>query len=232
MTDELYLNNLSKVEIYCQILLGILRYSNVKTYPTEEEQTKHLTKRLKFKNLDDFELYRACIDQMEDAQYAINEFKENGLAISGKSVGEMYLRLYGVLNACYLQVGVMTDLLRLFNFQNLKEIRFELSELDAIQLRNRIASHTTNYVDKNNNFSYFKVSQSSLNKNANRILIIGSNQGTEYINLNDFVINFTKTVELYLEQIVDKELYSRSFKKEAFEWMRFRHEFIKNCNTI
>ena len=229
MTDEQYLIQISKVEIYCEILLGILRYSNVKTYPNEEEQIKQLTKRLKFENLYDFDLFRACIDQMEDAQYAINEFKENGLAVNGNRHGEMYLRLYGVLNACYLQVGVITDLLRLFNFQNQKEIRLELNELDAIKLRNKIASHTTNYIDKDNNFSYFKVSQSSLDKNANRILIVRSNEEADYINLFDFVIEFTKTIELYLEQIVDKELYSRSFKKEAFEWMKFRHDFIKNC---
>lgn len=161
MTDEQYLSQISKVEIYCEILLGILRYSNVKTYPTEEEQIKQLTKRLKFENLYDFDLFRACIDQMEDAQYAINEFIENGLCVEGNKHGEMYLRLYGVLNACYLQVGVVTDLLRLFNFQNQKEIRLKLNELEAIKLRNKIASHTTSYIDRNNNFNYYKVSQCS-----------------------------------------------------------------------
>ena len=51
MTDEEYLSQISKVEIYCEILLGILRNTNVKTYPTEEEQVKQLTKKLKFQNL-------------------------------------------------------------------------------------------------------------------------------------------------------------------------------------
>ena len=91
MTDEEYLSQISKVEIYCEILLGILRYTNVKTYPTEEEQVKQLTKKLKFQNLYDFDLFRACIDQMEDAQYAINEFTENGLCINENRQGEMYL---------------------------------------------------------------------------------------------------------------------------------------------
>ena len=231
MTDEEYLSKISKVEIYCEILLGILRYTNVKTYPTEEEQVKQLTKKLKFQNLYDFDLYRACIDQMEDAQYAINEFIENGLYVKENRQGEMYLRLYGVLNACYLQVGVMTDLVRLFNFQNQKEIREELKKLNAIELRNKIASHSTSYLDENKNFSYYKVAQSSLDKKADRILIVGKNENeANYINLYKYVTEFTKTIELYLEQIIDKELYSRTFKKEAFEWMKFRHDYIKNCS--
>ncbi|MEP3210886.1 MAG: hypothetical protein ABJN95_16985 [Maribacter sp.] len=228
MTDEQHLSHLSKVEIYCQILLGILRYTNLKTYPTEEEHKKQLTKKLKFQNAHDFDLYRACIDQMEDAQYAINEFIENGLYINENRQGEMYLRLYGVLNACYLQTGVMIDLVRLFNFQNQKEIREELKKLDAIDLRNKIASHTTNYRDENNYSSYFKVAQSSLDKKANRILVVKRDEEANYINLLDYVIEFTKTIELYLDQIIDKELYSRTFKKESFVWMKSRHDYIKN----
>ncbi len=230
MTDEEYLSQISKVEIYCEILLGILRYTNVKTYPTEEEQIKQLTKKLRFQNLYDHDLFRACIDQMEDAQYAINEFLENGLHVSENRQGEMYLRLYGVLNACYLQVGVITDLVRLFNFQNQKRIREQLKKTDAIELRNKIASHTTSYIDKNNNFHYYKVAQSSLDKKANRILIVRSNEEADYINLTKYVREFTTTIELYLEQVISKELYSRTFKKAAFEWMKFRHDFIKKCN--
>lgn len=227
MTDEEYLSQISKVEIYCEILLGILRYTNVKTYPTEEEQVKQLTKKLKFQNLYDYDLFRACIDQMEDAQYAINEFTENGLYLNEYRQGEMYLRLYGVLNACYLQIGVITDLIRLFNFKKQKAIREELKNLNAIELRNKIASHTTSYIDRNKKTHYYKVAQSSLDKKANRILIVRKNEEADYINLFDYISEFTKTIELYLEQIIDKELYSRTFKKEAFEWMKFRHDFIK-----
>ena len=102
MTDEEYLGQISKVEIYCEILLGFLRYSNIKNYQTEEEQIRQLTKKLKFQNPYDYDLFRACIDQMEDAQYAIIDFMKNGLYVKEKNHGEMYLRLYGVLNACYL----------------------------------------------------------------------------------------------------------------------------------
>lgn len=228
MTDEEYLGQISKVEIYCEILLGFLRYTNIRNYQTEEEQIRQLTKKLKFQNPYDYDLFRACIDQLEDAQYAIIDFLENGLYIKEKNQGEMYLRLYGVLNACYLQFGVLVDLIRLFNFPNQKEIRTQLKNTDAIKLRNKIGSHSTGYIDQNNNFNYFKITQSSLDKKGNDIVLVRNGSKVEHVNLTQNIINFQKSVEYYLEQIISKELYSRTFKREAFEWMKFRHDFIRN----
>ena len=226
MTNKEHPNKLSKVEIYCEILNGILRYTNIKNYSNEEEYKKQLTKKLKFGNLHDLELYKTCIDQMEDAQSAINDFNKYGLYINEYRQGEMYLRLYGVLNACYLQIGVLTDLVRLFNFQNQKEIRDELKKLNAIELRNKIASHSTSYLDRNNNLDYYRTAQSSLSKNATNIIIVGKNEA-ERVDLNECLAEFTNTIEKYLEEIIEKELYSRSFKKDAFEWMKLRHDHLK-----
>ncbi len=228
MTDDEYLIQLSKVEIYTEILLGILRYTEVKNYSSEEDYVKRLTKKLKFNNTYDYDLYRACIDQIEDAQYAIKEVKTNGLATKSENIGEMYLRLYGVLNACYLQLGSIIDIVRLFNFTNQKEIKENLKSLKIIEIRHKIASHSTNYEDLNKRFSYFKVAQSTLSKSATNILIVGKNDDEmERFNLIPLLENFTERIEYYLEQVINKELYSRSFKKDLFEWMKYRHDFIK-----
>lgn len=48
MTDEEYLSLHSRIEIYAQILLGILRYTPVKNIYEEEQYRKELTKKLKF----------------------------------------------------------------------------------------------------------------------------------------------------------------------------------------
>lgn len=41
------------------------------------------------------------------------KFFKNGLITESGSRGDKYLRLYGVLNAYYLQLGVITNLARL-----------------------------------------------------------------------------------------------------------------------
>ncbi|MFV5699300.1 hypothetical protein ACM55H_13110 [Flavobacterium sp. ZT3R17] len=228
MTDEEYLSQLSTIEIYAEILLGILRYTNVKTYNNEQEYKAVLTKKLKFEKQTDFELYRSCIDLLEDTQYAINEVFENGLITKPKHQGEMYLRLYGVLNAYYLQLGAVIDLMKLFNLKNQKEIIRRLKLSKIIETRNKIASHTTSYNVPNSNkeIDFFKLAQSSLNKWGNGILIVGK-ESYEEVDLIPIMKIFTIEIENILEEIVKKELFSRTFKKESFEWLEFRYNFIK-----
>ena len=229
MTDHEYLSQLTKVEIYCEILLAILRYTEVKSYSSDDEYIKILTKKLKFQNSHDFDLYRACIDQTEDAQYAINDFNKNGLSTKSGEIGEMYLRLYGVLNSCYLQSSCIIDFVRLFNFTNQKEVKADLKSLKIIEIRNKIASHSTNYQDSDKNFSYFKLVQSSLSKSGKNISIVGKNYvDNESFDISELLLDFTKKIEFYLDKIIEKELYSRRFRKDLFEWMEYRHSFIKN----
>lgn len=229
MTDEEYLSELSSIEIYAEILLGILRYTNVKTNNDEEKYKIELTKKLKFEKQTDPELYRSCIDLIEDTQYAINEVFEHGLITKTEHQGEMYLRLYGVLNAYYLQLGAVIDLMRLFNFKNQKEIIKTLKASKIIEVRNKIASHTTSYNIPNSNkeIDFFKLAQSTLSKWGNDILIVGK-EDHEEINLIPIMKNFTEAIESILERIVEKELFTRTFKKEHFEWLEFRYNFIKS----
>ena len=57
----------------------------------------------------------------------------------------MYLRLYGVLNAIYLQLGGIIDLMKLFNIREQKQIEKQLKSLEIIEFRNKVGSHTTKY---------------------------------------------------------------------------------------
>lgn len=228
MTDEEYLSQLSTIEIYAEILLGILRYTNVKTYNDEQKYKAELTKKLKFEKQTDFELYRSCIDLIEDTQNAINEVFENGLTTKLEHQGEMYLRLYGVLNAYYLQLGAVIELMKLFNLKNQKDIIKNLKLSKIIETRNKIVSHTTSYIVPNSNkeIDFFKLAQSTLSKWGNGILIVGK-ESSEEIDLIPIMQIFTKEIENILEEIIKKELFSRTFKKESFEWLEFRYNFIK-----
>ena len=144
MTDEEYLNLRSNIGIYCEILLGVLRYIPVRNYQSEEDYKKILNRNLKFENNDDHHRLRACIDLTEDTQFAISEFYENGLKTKACNDGEMYLRLYGVLNAIYLQMQSAIGLIELFKIPNKKKITQELKALKIIDVRNKIGAHTPN----------------------------------------------------------------------------------------
>ena len=77
MTEEEYLSLKSNIEIYCDILLGVLRYTPVRNYQSEEDYKRILNRNLKFENNDDHHRLRACIDLTEDTQYAISESGRN-----------------------------------------------------------------------------------------------------------------------------------------------------------
>ncbi|WP_413533715.1 hypothetical protein [Empedobacter brevis] len=228
MTDEEYLSLHSRIEIYTQILLGILRYTPVKNIYEEEQYRKELTKKLKFEKLTDPDLLRACIDLVEDSQYAIENVYKNGLYKKEEDLGEMYLRLYGVLNASYLQLGAILDLNRLFNVPNQKAKKEKLKSLKLIEIRNKLASHTTNYnIPNSNEIDFYKLAQSTLSKWGGNILIVGKDHSEE-VDIIEILKDFTKEIEINLEEITKKELFSRKFKKDHFEWLEYRYNFIHN----
>jgi hypothetical protein len=229
MTDEEYFSKISKIEIYTEILLGILRYTSVKNINDENEYKTELTKKLKFENQTDPELFRACIDLVEDSQYAISEVYENGLTIkSEKTDGEIYLRLYGVLNAVYLQLGAIIDLMKLFNIQEQKQIKQHLKSLKIIEFRNKVGSHTTKYnIPNTKEFDFYKLAQSTLSKWGKQLLIVGKDD-SEYFDLIYNMKIFTQEIENILEKIVSKEMFDRKFKKEHFEWLKYRYDYIQN----
>ncbi|MDH2208411.1 MULTISPECIES: hypothetical protein [Empedobacter] len=228
MTDEEYLSLHSRIEIYAQILLGILRYTPVKNIYEEEQYRKELTKKLKFEKITDPDLLRACIDLIEDSQYAIENVYKNGLYKKEEDLGEMYLRLYGVLNASYLQLGAILDLNRLFNVSNQKIKKEKFKSLKLIEIRNKLASHTTNYnIPNSNEIDFYKLSQSTLSKWGGNILIVGKDNSEE-VDIIEILKEFTKEIEMNLEEITKKELFSRKFKKDHFEWLEFRYNFIHN----
>lgn len=229
MEDKEYLDKLSTIAIYADILLGILRYTRVKERNDEEKYSIELTKNLKFEKTTDPDLFRACIDLIEDSQFAIDEFYKNGLITNDDNFGERYLRLYGVLNATYLQLGAILDLIRIFNLPNQKEIKSRLKSLKIIELRNKIASHTTNYKIPNtkSDSDFFKLAQSTISRWGNSLLIV-SKDDYEEIDLRPNLERFTAEIERVLEEIIQKELSSRRFVKEHSEWLQERHYYIKN----
>lgn len=229
MTDKEYLDSTSTVAIYAEILLGILRYVPVKNFSNEVEYQNKLTKVLKFEKNNDPDLFRACIDLLEDSQYAIDEVFKNGLITESNSHGEQYLRLYGVLNAYYLQLGAITDLARLFNLDGQKQIRADLKSAKIIELRNKLGSHTTSYLHarEGEEPDFYRLAMTSIDKWGSNLNLIGRKKEIEEVKLIDIMRQFTKQVEVVLDKIIFKELSTRQFKKDHLEWLKLRYDYLK-----
>lgn len=228
MNDEEYLAQLSTIEIYAQILLGILRYTIVQNATNEEEYDRKLTKKMKFQHPSDLKLLRSCIDLLEDTQSAINEVFNHGLSTQNESLGEKYLRLYGVFNAYYLQMGAILDLARLFNLRNQDEIKRIIKSDKLIELRNKLASHTTNYDDQiTNQKDFFRITQTSIKKWGSEISVVGKS-GSEKINLIKLMNELSAKFETILDDIVRKELSTRQFKQGHRIWLESRLHHITN----
>lgn len=227
MTDEEYLGSFSKIQIYCEVLLGILRYTKVKDI--NNSFYKELAKKLKFANENDPKLFRACIDLLEDTECAIQEVYKNGITTNPKSIGEQYLRLYGVLNSTYLQMQATIDLVRLFNIPNQKLIRSELKSLKIIEIRNKIGAHTTNYLNMVEEKEFYQLAQCTINKFGKKLLIVSCSSNSEEIDLLVIMKQFTEKIESYLDIVCEKAL-SSLFKNnsEPKEWLLRRLNFVRN----
>ncbi len=236
MTIDEHLESSTNVEIYCEILLGILRYIPVRNYKTEEEYKVILNKNLKFENLTDDLKFRACIDLTEDTEYAISDFHKNGLITGIGSHGEKYLRLYGLLNSLYLQMQSVIELIELFKIQNKKAIKKELISLPVIQLRNKIGAHTPKFEVKiengKNTFESYRLTQTSISKWGNGLTLVSSSKKLEEYNLQPLINEFTNRIEFYLDLISDKGINSLfPNMSEHKEWLIYRLEFVRRKKT-
>ena len=232
MTDEEYLEKISKVEIYCEILLGVLRHTPVRNYSNDGEFQTILNRNLKFEKNDDHLRFRACIDLTEDTQLAIEEFYKNGLETSSNQYGENYLRLYGILNAVYLQMQATIELIELFKIPNKKKIVTELNDLEIIKVRNKIGAHTPKYENKKEKVAFkyesYRLTQTSISKWADKLVLVSSYDKIEKYDLIPLIKEFTERIEFYLDVTSDKALKSL-FKNESKNkrWMQFRLNFAR-----
>ena len=204
MNNEQYLNSFTYIEFYAMLLREVLRLVSIKNRYDEKKFVIEITSKLKFQKETDFRLFEACIDILEDTELAINEVKKNGLITKSDYFGEMYLRLYGVLNAFYQQMGAIIDLMRLFNLTNQRYLINHLKNLKIIELRNKLASHTTKYslTNSKNENDFFRLAQSTICKRGNNLLVVGKDS-SETIDINPMMEEFN-VEEDALRQLIEE----------------------------
>jgi hypothetical protein len=139
----------------------------------------------------------------------------------------MYLRLYGVLNAVYLQISAFEELACLLNFSGRKKVQELFYQLDIYKLRNIVAAHTLNYqydlkiLGKEKTTS-FRIYQADLEETGSNIKVLSEHGNllsynliyilTEYeIIARDLLIKMAKFAinSLVIDTAYKKELNER-----------------------
>ena len=87
----------------------------------------------------------------------------------------MYIKLYGILNAIYLQLNAIIEIYEICKIPNKKDIVSKFRNHKIFELRNIMGAHTSNFEDKSDymppNFSHnsFRVTQMNLNARGNNL---------------------------------------------------------------
>ena len=119
-------------------------------YKEGDDFYSHVQKVVKLNRKDDWDIILASEDLIEDTNEAIAHFLQFGLTGLTKLdfIGEKYLRLYGILNAIYLQQSAVLNMYKLFNCPNPNSIKLEFDNLEITQLRHKLGAHSVNYLEK------------------------------------------------------------------------------------
>jgi len=113
---------------------------------TDDFET-HVRSCLKLNKKEDWNYIIASEDILEDSNAAIENFLRFGLSGPTKldCIGEKYLRLYGVLNASYLQQQAILNLIKYFQIPKLSEYKAKIDSLELRALRNKLGAHSVDY---------------------------------------------------------------------------------------
>lgn len=186
-----------------RLLLLPLEIAGVETQDSKNFSEDY-RKRLKFQFETDWKRYRGCVDLIEDTECAIENFfryQLGDLSRENTSIGEKYLRLYGILNAVYLQMAGIVELSKLINYPNNEEIRELFKRSDILRLRNIAGAHTVNYAfDKDldvtklskRNTTSFRIMQSDLEETGSKITAIDENGITFQFNMLEILSEYDR----------------------------------------
>lgn len=177
-----------------------------------------ILKRLKFQKPSDSLRVRSCLDLIEDTESSICYYLTYGLkkytSRPNRDVGEQYLKLYGILNAVWLQAHSIVELCEIFKVPEKETIKKSLLSHQIIYLRNIAGSHTVPFKDSFPNIpegekkNFFRVAQSTLNAKGNDILVVDCFKNTKSFNLYNLVLDYCKIADTILYKSCVKYLNS------------------------
>ena len=187
------------------LLLSCMNWGCSNIHGTNEEINIKIKKKLKFQHECDILRFRNCIDLIEDTESAITYFSTFGLERFNKRIvknfGEMYIKLYGILNAIYLQLNAIIEIYEICKIPNKKDIVSKFRNHRVFELRNIMGAHTSNFEDKSDymppNFSHnsFRITQMQLNAKGNNLHAVDSFGNIKEFDLYELVMSYNELSE-------------------------------------
>ncbi len=182
-------------------------FEKKETKQTDESYHDIAQKSLRLNKKEDWNFIVTAMDIIGDTSLAIGNFLEFGLDGTTKddSIGERYLRLYGVLNASYMQQRAVLNLCKIVNISGFEKIKKQINDLEIFEVRNKIGSHSNDYLNNGKVESYEPI-QISLH-----------GYGFEYINnetLEKQTVNLFECLIKHLEVMVElvDQIYAKAGK--------------------
>jgi hypothetical protein len=183
-------------------------------------------KRLKFQKQTDWKRFRACVDLLDDTENAIIsvfQYQLGDLSNNNKDFGETNLRLYGILNAVYLQMSAFIEIAKLLNFPEIQKINNTFKNLDVYKLRGIAGAHTVDYIyDKQtildqkgiNKTTSFRIIQMHLEKTGKNINVLDENNITFEFNLLNILSEYEKIATDLLVKLINHSVKTLVFDKQ------------------
>jgi hypothetical protein len=208
------------------LLLAILSVAERDTRYSDNFELD-LQKRLKFQKITDIKKFRASIDLLDDTEYALFSFFKyqlGDLKSENKDFGELYIRLYGILNAVYLQISAFEELSKLLNYPKRVKISKDFKKLEIYKLRGIAGSHTIDYLYDNETFAKqnnihrttsFRIVQMYLEKTAKKIVAIDENNISFEYNLYDSLLEYERIATKLLISLINHSINQLVNDKET-----------------
>lgn len=154
-------------------------------------------------NLEALPLLHSAQDILGDSDIAIEEFKEYIIKRDVLPTSEMYLLIYGVLNAVYIQVQALETFYDIFNIDKDSSKLPDIKKLSIMQLRHKVAAHPLNYGRTRKTPESFRLIRASVT-DPQSISVMNHRNEVEEFNILKGLEEFSSQKELLLNDFIKK----------------------------
>ena len=218
----------SLIEKYNAIQKSILHDFSIRWNPENSKSFKGDVKKIYgFEDEFHWNILLNAFYVIDDTELAKESYQKYDLQGPSRviEIGEFYLRLYGILNAIYLQCQAIINLVEIYKLPNKKEIQNHYKNLDIIKLRNKIGSHSSNYKSDISSGIYkhdvYEISRHDLTRN--KIILLRNQKDREIYEISESIDEFNKYTQDVLS-VALRKLLSKSIKN--------KNEYIKKLDGV